>query len=96
MQYVEEPTRNNHILDVVLTNKPTADLRASNDPPFSTSDHNTIKFDLLFETKSPYCQKIHLESADLNVVRVIGVCGIIKEMRKAVRDYEIRVEQIDN
>jgi ribonuclease P/MRP protein subunit RPP40 len=52
VQFVDEPTREDHILDVVLSNEPGLVTRISTDSPFSTSDHSTVVFDLLFETTS--------------------------------------------
>ena len=52
MQCVNEPTREDHILDVVLTNEPSIVTRISTDLPFSTSDHNTVEFDLFFKATS--------------------------------------------
>lgn len=52
VQCVNEPTREDHILDVVLTNEPSIVTRISTDSPFSTSDHNTVEFDLFFKATS--------------------------------------------
>jgi spore coat polysaccharide biosynthesis protein SpsF (cytidylyltransferase family) len=74
VQHVKEPTRGNRILDVVLTNESNAVIRISNDPPFSTSDHNIVKFDLLFETESkvnytyPMIRKYIWKNADYNAM----------------------------
>jgi hypothetical protein len=46
-QFVTKPTHDNNILDLILSNDPNCigDLHVCN--PFSTSDHSTVKFDML-------------------------------------------------
>jgi ribonuclease P/MRP protein subunit RPP40 len=43
-QYVDHPTRECNILDVVLSNDPLLILDVSVTPPFSTSDHCSVEF----------------------------------------------------
>ncbi len=47
-QYVCEPTRNDHILDIILSNDPLIVNSADVKEPFSTSDHCSVYFDLVF------------------------------------------------
>ena len=48
-QCVEEPTRQNHIIDLVITNEPFLISTMNVDMPFSNSDHNTVRFDIFIE-----------------------------------------------
>ena len=43
-QYVEEPTRGENILDIVLCNDPLLISEVNVGPPFSISDHNSVDF----------------------------------------------------
>lgn len=47
-QHVSEPTRNQNILDLVLSNDPFAVTECVVREPFSTSDHNIVSFSLYF------------------------------------------------
>lgn len=48
----KKPTCGHHrpTLDTMLADDPSAVARITTDSPFSTSDYNRVKFDLLFET----------------------------------------------
>jgi hypothetical protein len=50
-QYVDEPTHNAHILDIVLVNDALLLSSLSVREPFSISDHCSVVFSLSFETK---------------------------------------------
>ena len=45
-QKVQEPTRENNILDLVLVNEPFSVLNVSVLPPLSGSDHNCVSFEI--------------------------------------------------
>lgn len=47
-QFVEQPTRGDNILDIVLCNDPMLVADVNQSPPFCTSDHNCITFVLNF------------------------------------------------
>ena len=49
VQAVDEPTRGNNIIDLVLTNEPFLLSSIAIKPPFSTSDHNTVSFTVQFD-----------------------------------------------
>lgn len=49
-QFVQSPTRNNNILDLILSNDSNGILNVEIAEPFSTSDHNSIIFDILIDT----------------------------------------------
>ena len=51
-QFVTEPTRNTHILDIVLCNDPLIVSSVSVDQPFSTADHCSVCFDLVLSAKN--------------------------------------------
>jgi hypothetical protein len=51
-QCVEDPTRQDHTLDLVITNEPFLISTMNVEMPFSNSDHNTVKFDLLIDSLS--------------------------------------------
>lgn len=46
-QYVNEPTRDAHLLDLVLCNDPYVVNKLETTEPFSNSDHCAVKFDLV-------------------------------------------------
>ena len=50
IQYVNEPTHNSNILDLVLLNDALLLSSLSVYEPFSISDHSTVHFSLSFET----------------------------------------------
>ena len=47
-QYVNSPTRGDHVLDLVFVNDDFAVSGVEVGPPFSTSDHNSISFNLVY------------------------------------------------
>ena len=47
-QYVNSPTRGDHVLDLVFVNDDFAVSDVEVGPPFSTSDHNSINFNLVY------------------------------------------------
>ena len=53
-QFVSKPTHDNSILDLVLSNDPNCigDLHVC--IPFSTSDHSTVKFDVLSSSQPTF------------------------------------------
>jgi hypothetical protein len=51
-QVVREPTRGNNILDLVLLDEPVQLSNISVDPPFSTSDHNSVCFSIVVPYKA--------------------------------------------
>ena len=54
-QFVTSATRNDKILDLVLTNDPFVITNVFCDTPLSTSDHNTVCFNVLFGShEAPY------------------------------------------
>ena len=48
IQYIKSPTRDNNILDLVFVNDVFAVSSLTVDVPFSTSDHNSINFNIVF------------------------------------------------
>ena len=77
-QIVTEPTRVDHTLDLVFCNDDNCVLNCKVLEPFSTSDHNQICFDILYNTAMPHYEfsshdfnhadwiqiKAHLEGVD--------------------------------
>ena len=57
-QCVTSPTRSSNILDLVFVSDPLLISTIDVVPPFSTSDHNAIKFELVY-SKSVYLAKTH-------------------------------------
>ena len=57
-QCVTSPTRSSNILDLVFVSDPLLISTIDVVPPFSTSDHNAIKFELVY-SKSVYSAKTH-------------------------------------
>ena len=53
-QVVNQPTRMNNKLDIVLTNEPLTVHSVNVEPPFGTSDHCRVDFTIVLETK---CQQ---------------------------------------
>ena len=49
IQAVDEPTRGNNIIDLVFINEPVRLSSIAIEPPFSTSDHNTVSFTVAFD-----------------------------------------------
>jgi hypothetical protein len=54
-QLVNSPTRQDNIIDLVLSNDINCILQVSVLPPFSTSDHNTVVFEILNPSDSDDC-----------------------------------------
>jgi len=52
-QFVSSPTRNNNILDVVFSNDFNSVFNVYTHEPFSTSDHLSVKFELMYEITVP-------------------------------------------
>jgi len=50
-QLVTFPTRNCNILDVILTNMLSLFGMVNADTPLSTSDHSSVKFELVFDSR---------------------------------------------
>jgi hypothetical protein len=73
VQCVNEPRREDHILDVVLTNEPSIVTRLSTDLSFSTSDHNTVEFDLFFKATS----KTNMSQTIINYLRKKADCNAL-------------------
>ena len=60
-QFVLSPTRHNNILDVILSNDCSSILNVCVTEPFSTSDHNTVSFDILYNiTPLPSSSQSHV------------------------------------
>ena len=57
-QCVTSPTRSSYILQLVFVSDPLLISTIDVVPPFSTSDHNAIKFELVY-SKSVYSAKTH-------------------------------------
>ena len=53
-QYVNSPTRGDHFLDLVFVNDDFAVNDVNVGPPFSTSDHNSITFNLVYLRPAPH------------------------------------------
>ena len=51
LQYVHSPTRCNNILDLVFSDDPYSICNLDTCIPFSTSDHNSVTFQLICGTK---------------------------------------------
>ena len=47
VQLVKEPTRFNYVLDIILTNDATSVINTCVVQPFSTSDHQSVNFDII-------------------------------------------------
>ena len=52
-QFVLSPTRNDNILDLVFSNDHNCILNVRISEPFSTSDHNSVLFDILYNVDAP-------------------------------------------
>jgi len=65
-QVVQYPTRNERILDIILTNEPLAMCRVEVLHPFSTSDHNQIEFSVFTDCIDSNSDSDRLQP-DLNV-----------------------------
>ena len=65
-QHINFPTRNNNILDIILTdNKYNLITSVKNCPPFSISDHNSIEFSLnITKPKTLKIPYLNFEKAD--------------------------------
>lgn len=65
-QFVAESTHNNNVLDLVFSNDYNciSDLQVCN--PFSNSDHNSIKFDMLFNSSSATNRSTDFNYYDFN------------------------------
>ena len=52
-QFVLSPTRNDNIFDLVFSNDHNCILNVNISEPFSTSDHNSVLFDILYNVDTP-------------------------------------------
>ena len=70
-QYVDSPTRGDNVLDLVFVNDDFAVTDVNVIPPFSTSDHNSVSFNLTFLSPSPYspiCNNYKFTNENLKLI----------------------------
>ena len=70
-QYVNSPTRGDNILDLVFVNDDFAVTDVNVIPPFSTSDHNSISFNIIYLSPSPHspiCNKYKFTNDSLKLI----------------------------
>lgn len=69
-QIVDKPTRDENILDLIFVSSPFLIFDLFIDPPFSTSDHNMIKFKLHFLNESiSHKKSIDFKNLDYNSLK---------------------------
>ena len=52
-QFVDSPTRSDHILDIVVSNDVNCIANVTAAPPFSTSDHTSVQFNVVYRKLLP-------------------------------------------
>lgn len=68
-QLVEAYTRENHILDLVISNFPSLITDINIQPPFSNSDHNMVTFNLQKSTSKPQVREsLNFNKADYSLI----------------------------
>ena len=77
IQLVNEPTRGNNCIDLVLTNDQMIVSELSVNEPFSTSDHSKVTFDVVLDTANNTVSNCNLnffpdfENADFDAIKLL-------------------------
>ena len=81
-QLVSQSTRDSVILDVVLTTDPLLFTVVETDMPFATSDHLSVRFDMVFASGRTCLPSLPSTSSSLSLLNISGTKVIMKLLNR--------------